>query len=125
MGFCTAINCMDGRVQLPVIRFLQKRFGADYVDSITEPGPVRIFAEAADLMVLNSIYTRINISVHHHHSKAIAICAHTDCAGNPVKDETQKPQLRRAVIFLKESYPDVDVIALWLNEDWDVCEIAS
>ncbi|MHC5086790.1 MAG: carbonic anhydrase, partial [Planctomycetota bacterium] len=26
MSFCTAINCMDGRVQLPVIPFLQNRF---------------------------------------------------------------------------------------------------
>ena len=39
MSFCTAINCMDGRVQLPVIRFLQERFKVDYVDVISEPGP--------------------------------------------------------------------------------------
>ncbi|MHC5172739.1 MAG: carbonic anhydrase, partial [Planctomycetota bacterium] len=24
MSFCTAINCMDGRVQLPTITFLKK-----------------------------------------------------------------------------------------------------
>ena len=36
--FATAINCMDGRVQLPVIKFLQERFKAEYVDIISEPG---------------------------------------------------------------------------------------
>ncbi|MHA1252503.1 MAG: carbonic anhydrase, partial [Candidatus Helarchaeota archaeon] len=26
MKFCTVINCMDGRVQIPVINYLRKRF---------------------------------------------------------------------------------------------------
>jgi len=39
MIFCTAVNCMDGRVQLPVINYLKERFSANYVDMITEPGP--------------------------------------------------------------------------------------
>lgn len=125
MAFCTAINCTDGRVQLPVIRFLQERFEAEYVDCITEPGPVRIFDKAADLMILNSIYTRINISVQQHRSRGIAVCAHTDCTGNPVDDQTQKQQLRRAVIFLKENYPDMEIIALWLDKDWTVSEMPS
>ena len=33
MKFCTAVTCMDGRIQLPVIAYLQKRFNAEYVDS--------------------------------------------------------------------------------------------
>jgi len=41
MEFCTAINCMDGRVQIPVISFLEERFNARYVDVISEPGPNR------------------------------------------------------------------------------------
>lgn len=40
MKFCTAINCMDGRVQLPVINYLKKHFKVNYVGSITEPGEV-------------------------------------------------------------------------------------
>ena len=39
MIFFTTIKCKDGRVQLPVISYLQKRFNVQYVDSITEPGP--------------------------------------------------------------------------------------
>ena len=117
MSFCTAINCMDGRVQLPVIPFLQTRFKAEFVDCITEPGPVRIFAKTTDLMVLNSIITRVDISVKQHGSGGIAICAHPDCAGNPVDNEVQKEQLKRSVIFLKEAYPNVTVIGLWIDNN--------
>ena len=44
MRFCTAINCMDGRVQPPVIRHLQGRFNAE-VGSITGPGPDLLLAK--------------------------------------------------------------------------------
>ncbi len=123
MSFCTAINCMDGRVQLPVINYLKEQFGIDYVDSITEAGPVHIFAAVADLAILNSIFTRINISIQKHNSNTIAICAHADCAGNPVNDEIQNQQLERATIFLQESYPNVNVIALWIDETWQVHQL--
>ncbi len=125
MGFCTVINCMDGRVQLPIIRYMQQRFEAEYVDSITEPGPVRIFDKVADLVILNSIFTRINISVEKHGSKVIAVCAHADCTANPVDDDTQYQQLRRALVFLKESYPDVRVIGLWVDLTGTVSEVAA
>lgn len=45
MSFCTVINCMDGRVQLPVIRYLMDRFNVACVDSVTEPGPLRHLAD--------------------------------------------------------------------------------
>lgn len=125
MSFCTAINCMDGRVQLPVIRFLQQRFNVDYVDCITEAGPVRIFDKIADLMALNSIFTHINRSLNCHDSRVIAICAHADCDDNPEDETTQKQQLRRAVIFLKESYRDKEVVGIWVDENQTVSEIAS
>ena len=44
MIFCTAINCMDGRVQAPVNAYLRTRFNADYVDAVTEPGPALVLA---------------------------------------------------------------------------------
>ncbi len=124
MSFCTAINCVDGRVQLPVIRFLQERFHVSHVDSITETGPVRIFHKVADLMTLNSIFNRINHSIRYHDSRAIAVCAHADCDSNPVDETIQKQQLQRAMIFLKESYPDKEIVGLWVNESLDVREIA-
>ena len=123
MAFCTAINCMDGRVQLPVIHYLMERLGVDYVDSVTEPGPVKILAEQTDLSLLDSIFTRVSISTEKHGSKSIAICAHADCAGNPVDDEIQKDQLKKAAKILQERCPRTDVIALWLDINWNVYEI--
>ena len=45
MNFCTVINCMYGRVQLPVNKYLQKRFNVEFVDTITEAGPVFIISD--------------------------------------------------------------------------------
>ena len=71
MSFCTAINCMDGRTQLPVIEFLRRQFDAAYVDSVTEPGPVRILADRADPAAVASIRRRVEISLHKHGSRGI------------------------------------------------------
>ena len=62
MRFCSAINCMDGRVQLPVIRYLQNRFNVDYVDSITEAGPNLILSEAKNTSSTQAIFERLKIS---------------------------------------------------------------
>ena len=115
--FCTAINCMDGRVQLPVITFLKGYFEVAFVDSITEAGPVRVFDETTDAALLQSIMERVDISVNHHGSRFIAVCAHPDCAGNPVDDETQKAQLKTAAAFLKKTYPTVTVVGFWIENN--------
>ena len=116
MSFCTAINCMDGRVQLPVIAFLKEYFKVEYVDTITEAGPVRIFDKTDDQAVLNSVYRRVEISVNRHASKGLAICAHANCAGNPIDDDQQQLQLQEAVAFLKEKFPGIEIIALWIDK---------
>ena len=123
MAFCTAINCMDGRVQLPVINYLMKRFGVDYVDAITEPGPVKILAEERDRGLLDSILNRVCISTQQHGSGTIAICAHADCAGNPVDDKKQKQQLIEAALKLRQRYAPAHVIALWLDANWNIREL--
>jgi len=115
MSFCTAINCMDGRVQLPVIRYLQDYFKVRYVDMITEPGPVRILAQPHDSEIIASIERRIDISVSKHHSQGIAVIAHEDCAGNPVSDEDQKKQISLAIEYLRKKYPQLTTIGLWVD----------
>jgi len=50
--FATAINCMDGRCQLPVIEWMKKRYGVEYVDMITEPGPDGVLAEGRTILFL-------------------------------------------------------------------------
>lgn len=117
MSFCTAINCMDGRIQLPVIKFLKNHFDAEYVDIITEPGPVRFFAKTTDLLTQNSILARVDLSVNRNKSCGIAICAHPDCRGNPIDEKAQKEQLKSSVVFLKEVYPNKEIIGLWIDNN--------
>ncbi len=125
MPFCSVINCMDGRVQLPVIRYLQKRFGAEYVDSITEAGPNLILAEHKNGVSIQSILERLKISVEKHHSVGIAIVGHYDCAGNPAPEDRQIIHLRKAVQFLRQHYNDLEIIGLWVDENWDVREVVD
>ena len=61
--FGTAINCMDGRTQIPVINYLKNKFDLDYVDTITEPGPNKILADRSESELLKSIKNRLDISV--------------------------------------------------------------
>ncbi len=121
--FCTAINCMDGRTQLPVIQYLQQRFNVAYVDMITDAGPNRILAEEDDRERIEAIRKRTNISVTAHGSTVIAVVGHVDCAGNPVNHEAQWAPLKQALIRIRQWYPELTVLALWVDDQWRVREI--
>jgi hypothetical protein len=113
---------MDGRVQLPVISYLQERFGVQYIDMITEPGPVLILAEKSRSDAAKSIFNRIAISLEKHQSTGIAVVAHYDCAGNPVAETVQREQLRQSIAAVKKVFPHVEVIGLWADETWSITE---
>ncbi|NOX21107.1 MAG: hypothetical protein GXO99_07610 [Nitrospirae bacterium] len=123
MTFCTAINCMDGRIQMPVIRYLQKRFNAEYVDVITEAGPNLILARQSENNSVESILRRLRVSIENHKSLGIAIVGHHDCAGNPAPEELQIEHIRKAVEFIKGHYPEIETIGLWVDENWSVKEV--
>ena len=120
MSFCTAINCMDGRTQLPVNEFLREKYSVDYVDTITEAGPVRILAEDKESSLAKSITQRVDISVNKHNSSLIAVVAHFDCAGNPLGKDEQLVQLKDAIEWLKEKYPSTNILGLWVDPEWKV-----
>jgi hypothetical protein len=121
--FATAINCMDGRVQRPVFDYILTQYGVDYVDMITEAGPDRILAENMDETTIASIRQRVEISVFKHHSQLIAVAGHCDCAGNPVDEEIQQKHLRDAVEFVRTWRLPVEVIGLWVDENWQATRI--
>lgn len=123
MEFCTAVNCMDGRVQIPVITYLKKRFEVDYVDVISEPGPNKILADGFDETLLESVHRRITISIDKHDSKGIAVVGHHDCAGNPVNESTQHEHTVAAVARIRRLFSSVVVIGLWVDENWEVSEL--
>ncbi|MBC8450910.1 MAG: hypothetical protein ISS31_09125 [Kiritimatiellae bacterium] len=125
MSFCTAINCIDGRVQLPVIRYLQERWGTLYVDVVSEAGPVRSLSDSADSEARRSILRRVGTSIEAHRSRGVAVVAHADCAGNPVDDEQQRRELALSVDYIAESFPETPVLGLWVDAQSSVAEVCS
>jgi len=121
--FTTVINCMDGRVQIPVIEYIKEKYNADYVDMITEPGPNLILSENTDKQLTESIKRRVSISVQKHGSKLIAIVGHHDCAGNPADKDTQLHHIRKSIKTIKSWNFDVRIFGLWVDPDWHVKEV--
>jgi hypothetical protein len=122
-SFATVINCMDGRTQLPVIDYMKTKFNVDYVDVITEPGPVKMIAEQRSVFQVHSIQQRVMISQEKHGSKHLALVAHHDCAGNPVEKSKQIDQLRMALNSLQLWGFKGSVVGLWVDENWAVQEV--
>ena len=123
MRFYTVINCMDGRVQLPVINYLQKRFNINFVDSVTEAGPNLILSEDKNKILIQSIINRVQISVEHHNSVGIAIVGHHGCAGNPASKNEQVIHIEKAVQSLQQQYKNKEVTGLWVDNHWDIHEV--
>jgi hypothetical protein len=123
--FATAINCMDGRVQIPVIEWLKRQYGVDYVDMITEPGPERLLAEDKDRRGIQSLRKRLEISATRHNSKLVAIVGHHDCAGNPADKETQLKQISNAIKTVESWNFEVRVVGLWVDEKWEVQKVIT
>ena len=117
--FATAINCMDGRVQEPVISWFKIRHGYDFVDMITEPGPIKSLADNVPDIV-ESIKARTAISVGKHGSDIIAVIGHHDCAGNPESKVVQLAQIDYSIEQVKSWGFNVRVIGLWINDSWSV-----
>ncbi|OGN99613.1 MAG: hypothetical protein A2Y59_05785 [Chloroflexi bacterium RBG_13_52_14] len=123
--FATAINCMDGRTQLPVMEYMKKKYKVDYVDTITEPGPNGILASNKDHATVESIKRRVVISTGKHGSKYIAVVGHHDCAGNPVDKNTHLMHIRNAIKTVKSWGFNTEVIGLWVDENWKVNEVQT
>jgi carbonic anhydrase len=123
MKFCTAVTCMDGRIQLPVIKYLQQRFNAKYVDLITEVAINLILSKQEDNNVVKSIMEKIRISVEIHNSVSIAVVGHYDCAGNSASEVEQYLHTQDSINFIQKKYNQLEVIGLWIDENWKVKEI--
>ncbi|MDD3792353.1 MAG: hypothetical protein PHY74_04405 [Candidatus Bathyarchaeota archaeon] len=121
--FATVINCMDGRTQLPIINYMRTKFNVDYVDNITEPGPVKVIAEQSNDFQLRSIQQRVMISQDKHGSKHLALVAHYDCTGNHVEKNKQIEQLRKSLETIRLWGFKGMIVGLWVNENWQVEEI--
>ncbi|MCL5409198.1 MAG: hypothetical protein M1135_04200 [Candidatus Omnitrophica bacterium] len=119
--FAVCLNCMDGRVQIPVIRWIKKNYSVDYVDIITEPGMDGILSDEKN--DINSILLKIETSIDKHNSCILFVVGHFDCAGNPVNDKSHKKHICIAVNRLKNLKSFVRIIGLWVSNEWMVEKI--
>ena len=118
--FATAINCMDGRTQIPVIEWMKKNYAVDYVDMITEPGVDAIMGENKDVHTIEWIKSKVKISIERHNSRIITIVGHHECAGNPVDMQTHFAQIRSAIRTMSSWKFNVQVLGVWVGERWTV-----
>lgn len=117
--FVTVINCIDGRVQFPVLTWMKEKMNADYVDSVTAPGVDKVLCEGPAEEV-ESIKKKVLVSTGGHHSNAIAIVGHYDCAANPGPKEQHVEQVKKCVEVVKGWQLPVRILGLWVGETWEV-----
>ncbi len=123
MNFCTAIVCMDGRIQRPMRKYLIDHYGVEYVDAITAPGPNRILAMQDDPVFIEAITRCLRVSLNAHDSVGFAVVGHDDCAGNPVPRAVQEEHTKAAAAWVRAQAPDVPVIGLWVDTEGIVTEL--
>jgi hypothetical protein len=118
--FGTAINCMDGRAQLPVINWMKSKYALDFIDMVTEPGPDKMLTQGSPAQV-ESIKSRVLISVNAHGSETILVAAHHDCAGNPVSKEEHIRQIKECLKILQSwKLPVKSILGVWINDNWTI-----
>jgi len=118
--FATSVCCMDGRIQLPLTKWIKENYSVDFVDTITEPGIDKKIAENSDL---ESVKTKIGISINAHKSELIVVSGHYDCAGNPVSDEEHISQIKKGIEVISSWNLNAKVIGVWVDESWNVLTV--
>ena len=122
--FGTAINCIDGRVQGPVVRWLRERYYLDYVDAITEPGVDKVLA-LGPAEERDRLREKVRLSIERHGSNVIAVVGHHDCAASPGAKEAHLAQIRQALHTVRLWGFAATVEGLWVDESWEVETLAG
>lgn len=115
MSFGCAVNCIDGRAQLPIIEWIKFHGSVQYVDMITEPGADGILSGVVE-GDYETIYRNISVSVEKHSSSIIALAGHFDCAGNPVSNEEHIEHIKAGVETIVGWFPALRVVGLFVND---------
>ena len=113
----TCLNCMDGRVQLPVLTWIKANYPVDFVDVITEAGMDGVLAKQEDI---SEVLRSIKVSVNLNKSTRLFVVGHYDCRGNPINENRHHEEIITAVDRLKPLWPAQKIIGLWVNAQWQV-----
>jgi hypothetical protein len=117
--FGTAINCIDGRFQTPVAEWLRARFGVQYVDTVTVPGPDGVLTRGTP-EAKQTLQDHVRISQQAHKSEVVVVAGHFDCAGFPATPEEHKQAIRQAAAQVAGWGLPMRVIGLWVNDGGQV-----
>lgn len=125
LKFALAITCIDGRVQRPVVDYLRKTYGFDYVDLITIPGPEHSLTHPVSLG--GAEYVKLNgmFSIENHKASLVALAAHDDCAGNSAPREVRDRELEAAVKSVSAWTNGVPVVGVWVDKSGNVREVVN
>ncbi len=115
--FATSVSCIDGRIQFPLAKWIKENYSVDYVDAITEPGVDKKIVANSDL---ESIKTKVGISINAHQSELIVISGHHDCAGNPVSDKEHIAQIKKGVEIVSSWNLSAKIIGVWVDGSWSI-----
>ena len=115
----SALNCIDGRTQIPVINWMKENEGVDYVDLITEPGMDRVLSHGRWLEV-ERIRENLIISIEAHDSHIVAVVGHYDCAANPVNMRKHLHDIAASMFVVNSWGLPVRIVGLWVDEYWQV-----
>jgi len=113
----TCLNCIDGRVQLPILHWIREQYQIDFVDLITVAGIDGVLALQDNI---DEILHNINISISINKSVRIFIVGHYDCQGNLVDEKTHHQHIIKSIKRLKARWPELEIIGLWVNSHWQV-----
>ncbi|MCK9152618.1 carbonic anhydrase [Methanobacterium alcaliphilum] len=119
--FAACLNCIDGRVQIPTIKWIMSTYGVDFVDMITEPGMDGFLVDSKS--ELTHVLDKLSIALKVHDCKEIFIVAHEDCAANPVDFETHTKNLMIAVEKIKKFATNCTVIGIYVYLNGEVEKI--
>ena len=122
-SFGTAINCIDGRVQAPVAEWVRARFGVQYVDVVTAPGPDGVLTRGTP-EANRLIREYVRVSQEAHASVVLAIAGHFGCAGYPVPPDEHIAAIRAATRIAASWGLPMRVIGLWVTEGGQI-EVVS
>ena len=114
-NFGTALNCIDGRTQIPVTKWMKENFCVDYVDLITEPGMDQVLSQGQQEEI-ERLKENVIISITAHNSNVVAVVGHYDCAANPVSDRKHYYDIVASIYVVKSWGLPVSVVGLWVDK---------
>lgn len=121
--FGTAINCIDGRTQEPVIDYMKQKYNIDGVDMVTFPGVDGVISNRENSDEITFIRNAVSVSIEKHRSRIIAVVGHFDCAGNPGNREHHYADIQKAVNEVSSWSFHAQVVGLYVNDKKQIEEV--